>query len=70
MNAGAPNLGAGPLQPLDQALGGQAVVVEAHRVEDVGRSCARSGPEVGVAVGVDVPQVQVPDTVGGGVSIE
>ncbi|OQA21462.1 MAG: hypothetical protein BWY63_01266 [Chloroflexi bacterium ADurb.Bin360] len=46
---------------LHQALSGQAVVIEAHGVEDIVAVHAEEARhEVGVAVGVDVPQVQVP----------
>ena len=57
----APHCGGGDAQPaLHQPLGGQPVVVIAHGVEDVVAAHApEARQEVGVAVGVDVAQVQL-----------
>ena len=56
---------------LHPAFGRQAVVVPAHRVEDrLAPHPLEAGDEVGVGVGERAAHVQVPLTVGGGVSIE
>src|SRR5258706_14350547 len=58
---GAPNFGSGDMQALlHQTFGGQTVVVEAHRVEDVivihtPETCYK----IGMAIRIDMTQVQV-----------
>ncbi len=58
----APNLGRSDAQPsLYQALGRQAIVIVAHRIENVAAiHTPEAGHEVGLAVGVDVSQVETP----------
>ena len=68
---GQRRVAADAVEVLDPALGGHAVVVPAHRVEDLLAPHALvAGEGVGLDVAEDRAHVERPETVGGGVSME